>query len=250
MQSFHAMLPVVARSHMLQDEEHAYIVQELCAGGDLKSLLDANGCVSEVEAATIMRGVLDMLVELHRCVLGVGWCAHACCMFADVSWHRRKRLHAVQKDGQLLYCCFLIFPQPAFSRPTVHSHPYVDLPVILCLCSKSICYADLKPANIMFSEGSECPTSPRAQHAPQLQVRAVDFGCSRVAAKGRPLTQCCGSPLYMAPEMALQRFGVGVDMWAAGVMVSVQQALMLCCSFYVFVLCIACRMGPRARARA
>jgi serine/threonine protein kinase len=53
---------------MLQDEEHAYIVQELCAGGDLKSLLDANGCVSEVEAATIMRGVLDMLVELHRCV--------------------------------------------------------------------------------------------------------------------------------------------------------------------------------------
>jgi hypothetical protein len=53
---------------LLQDEEHAYIVQELCAGGDLKSLLDANGCVSEVEAATIMRGVLDMLVELHRYV--------------------------------------------------------------------------------------------------------------------------------------------------------------------------------------
>lgn len=45
-------------------------MQELCAGGDLKSLLDANGCVSEVEAATIMRGVLDMLVELHRCA---GW---------------------------------------------------------------------------------------------------------------------------------------------------------------------------------
>jgi serine/threonine protein kinase len=72
----------------------------------------------------------------------------------------------------------------------------------------------------MFSEGGDCPTSPRAQQAPRLQVRAVDFGCSRVAAKGRPLTQCCGSPLYMAPEMALQRFGVGVDMWAAGVMVS------------------------------
>jgi hypothetical protein len=38
----------------------------------LKSLLDANGCVSEVEAATIMRGVLDMLVELHRCVVEAG----------------------------------------------------------------------------------------------------------------------------------------------------------------------------------
>ncbi|KAF6252390.1 kinase-like domain-containing protein [Scenedesmus sp. NREL 46B-D3] len=130
---------------LYEDEEHAYIVQELCAGGDLKTLLDANGCVSEVEAATIMRGVLDMLVELH---------------------------------------------------------------------SKSICYADLKPANIMFSGGSECPASPFAH----LQVRAVDFGSSRVAAKGRALTHCCGSPLYMAPEMLLQRFGVGVDVWAAGVM--------------------------------
>eukprot|EP00882_Tetradesmus_deserticola_P004978 GHRQ01005247.1.p1 GENE.GHRQ01005247.1~~GHRQ01005247.1.p1 ORF type:complete len:460 (+),score=164.08 GHRQ01005247.1:657-2036(+) len=133
---------------LYEDEDHAYLVQELCAGGDLKTLLDANGCVNEVEAAAIMRGVLDMLAELH---------------------------------------------------------------------SKSICYADLKPANIMFSTGSEGPSSPRPRGAPLLQVRAVDFGCSRVVPRGRPLTQSCGSPLYMAPEMMLQRFGVGVDMWAAGV---------------------------------
>jgi serine/threonine protein kinase len=119
--------------------------------------------------------------------------------------------------------------------------PLLDLSATFCPCSKSICYADLKPANIMFSEGSECPTSPRAQHAPQLQVRAVDFGCSRVAAKGRPLTQCCGSPLYMAPEMALQRFGVGVDMWAAGVMVSGLRRRLLQC-FVLLALSVCCAL--------
>lgn len=88
-------------------------------------------------------------------------------------------------------------------------------------CSKSICYGDLKPANIMFSHGSNAAPASSDNSQRQLHVRAVDFGCSRVSAKGRPLTQLCGSPLYMAPEMALQRFGVGVDVWAAGVVVSV-----------------------------
>lgn len=52
--------------YCLQDEEHAYIVQELCAGGNLKGLLDQKGCISEVETANVMRGVLDVLVECHR----------------------------------------------------------------------------------------------------------------------------------------------------------------------------------------
>lgn len=132
-----------------EDDEHAYIVQELCGGGDLKSLLDEQGCLSEVEAATIMRGVLDVLVECHR---------------------------------------------------------------------RHICYGDLKPANIMFNDDGEAPSSSQASSVSRLHVRAVDFGSSKVASRGQPLTQCCGTPLYMAPEMALQRFGVGVDVWAAGVM--------------------------------
>eukprot|EP00775_Hariotina_reticulata_P011054 gene11054-11209_t len=135
---------------LYEDDDHAYILQELCAGGNLKSFLDANGCCTELESATIMRGVIDFLVECHR---------------------------------------------------------------------RNICYGDVKPANILFSQAQQqLPCSPRAGHTPWLHVRAVDFGCSRVSAKGRPLTQCCGSPLYMAPEMALQRYGVGVDVWSAGVM--------------------------------
>eukprot|EP00878_Enallax_costatus_P015992 GHUV01016768.1.p1 GENE.GHUV01016768.1~~GHUV01016768.1.p1 ORF type:complete len:264 (+),score=70.11 GHUV01016768.1:911-1702(+) len=83
---------------------------------------------------------------------------------------------------------------------------------------RHICYGDMKPANIMFNDDVECPASPRAACSPQLHVRAVDFGGSKVAGRGRPLTECCGTPLYMAPEMALQRYGVGADVWAAGVM--------------------------------
>jgi serine/threonine protein kinase len=125
----------------VQDEEKAYIVQELCTGGTLHEHLDTKGTCSEQEAANIMQGVLDLLVECHK---------------------------------------------------------------------RSICYGDLKPANIMFSGNA---------HHQQMQVRAIDFGCSR-SAHGHALTQTCGSPLYAAPEIALQRYGVGADVWSAGVLVS------------------------------
>jgi calcium-dependent protein kinase len=121
---------------LLQDEDHAYIVQELCTGGSLHEHLSTKGTCSEPEAATIMQGVLDLLVECHR---------------------------------------------------------------------RHICYGDLKPANIMFSDS--------------LQVKAIDFGCSR-SVRGRALTQTCGSPVYAAPEIAQQRYGVNVDVWSAGVLVS------------------------------
>jgi serine/threonine protein kinase len=92
---------------------------------------------------------------------------------------------------------------------------------VLAECHRrNICYGDVKPANFLLSTAEGDPTSPRAAGVPTLTVRAVDFGCSRAVAKGAPLTQQCGTPLYMAPEMAMQRFGLGVDVWAAGVMVS------------------------------
>lgn len=124
---------------LYEDAENAYLVQELCTGGTIKALMEEhNGPLSEVEAAFIMRGVLDMLVEAHQ---------------------------------------------------------------------QGICYGDVKPANFLVTSDSEgCGGS--------VSVRAVDFGCSRQV----PLTQLCGSPLYMAPEMGNRRFGTAIDMWAAGVM--------------------------------
>jgi serine/threonine protein kinase len=95
---------------------------------------------------------------------------------------------------------------------------------VLAECHRrSICYGDVKPANFLLATSTSpaAAGSPKKPSAPKLSVRAVDFGCSRVMREHGLLRQQCGTPLYMAPEMALQRFGPGVDVWAAGVMVSV-----------------------------
>lgn len=129
---------VVRHEGHYEDASSAYLVQELVGGGTLKALLDrSGGKLAEGQAAAVMRGVLDVLFEVHR---------------------------------------------------------------------QDLCYGDVKPANFLVTP------APEAEGG--LSVRAVDFGCSRRL----PLTKPCGSPLYMAPEMAHRRFGTAVDVWAAGVM--------------------------------
>jgi serine/threonine protein kinase len=39
--------------------------------------------------------------------------------------------------------------------------------------------------------------------------------------------QTCGTPLYIAPEVILQRYGVGADVWSAGILVSTLSAQLL-----------------------
>lgn len=49
-----------------EDERHIYVVQELCCGGDLADLMTAQeGKLSQQEAATIMRCVLEFLQDCH-----------------------------------------------------------------------------------------------------------------------------------------------------------------------------------------
>lgn len=50
---------------LYEDEDNAYLVQELC-DGTIKGLLEARGVLGEAEAATLMRGVLDVLFECHQ----------------------------------------------------------------------------------------------------------------------------------------------------------------------------------------
>ena len=70
------------------------------------------------------------------------------------------------------------------------------------------------------SSSSEWP----AVAAPLPGLLAIDFGCSlRMPAvssgpgSSRSL-KLCGSPLYLAPEAWASGLGVGVDVWAAGVL--------------------------------
>ena len=106
--------------------------------------------------------------------------------------------------------------------------------------ARGLVFGDVKPANFIYassaaaddddgsdggvggdveqelgggSSGSSGGSGGEREGA-RVTVRAVDFGCSRVA----PVTRPSGSPLYMAPDMGQRRFGTGVDVWAAGVM--------------------------------
>lgn len=51
---------------LYEDDENAYLVSELC-GATVRGLLDERGGrLDEADAAVVMRGVLDVLVESHQ----------------------------------------------------------------------------------------------------------------------------------------------------------------------------------------
>uniref|UniRef100_A0A7S0S379 Protein kinase domain-containing protein n=1 Tax=Chlamydomonas leiostraca TaxID=1034604 RepID=A0A7S0S379_9CHLO len=59
-----------------EDEEHAYLVQELCTGGDLRAVLK-RGPLTEQEAAQVMHAVLDTIHECHTHHYSYGDCKPA-----------------------------------------------------------------------------------------------------------------------------------------------------------------------------
>jgi serine/threonine protein kinase len=67
-----------------------------------------------------------------------------------------------------------------------------------------VVFRDLKPQNVVLDEIG--------------YVKVVDFGFAKSLEEARPLTKTmCGTPDYMAPELAReQRHGYGVDWWALG----------------------------------
>jgi 5'-AMP-activated protein kinase catalytic alpha subunit len=68
---------------------------------------------------------------------------------------------------------------------------------------KGICHRDLKPENILIDD--------------QGHVKLIDFGFS--ANSRIPLTNFCGTPAYMCPELVrkLPYNGAKADVWALGV---------------------------------
>lgn len=89
---------------------------------------------------------------------------------------------------------------------------------VFCCCLSS------QPNNFVLRSLYPCiahlmdPSKPRGN----LEVVAVDFGCCQeVGEHCLPDTKVTGTPLYMAPENLRGCHGLEVDVWAAGVMVSV-----------------------------
>ncbi|CEM36746.1 unnamed protein product [Vitrella brassicaformis CCMP3155] len=74
------------------------------------------------------------------------------------------------------------------------------------LHSRQVVHRDLKPENFLFADDSEDAT-----------LKLIDFGLSKRVKNDRPLTDCCGTIHYLAPECIKGKSKYWGDMWALGV---------------------------------
>jgi len=74
---------------------------------------------------------------------------------------------------------------------------------------RGIIYRDLKPANFLFTSD-----------APGSGVRCIDFGLAEnfIPGEVRALDKRAGTPVYMAPELVMQRYDEKADVWSAGML--------------------------------
>uniref|UniRef100_A0AC35GUI1 Protein kinase domain-containing protein n=1 Tax=Panagrolaimus sp. PS1159 TaxID=55785 RepID=A0AC35GUI1_9BILA len=71
-----------------------------------------------------------------------------------------------------------------------------------------ICHRDLKPENLLYSD-----------QRPEARLLITDFGLAHQGTSlGEKMTECCGTPEYIAPETLLKiPYTDKVDLWAVGV---------------------------------
>jgi len=70
-----------------------------------------------------------------------------------------------------------------------------------------VVHRDLKPENIMFETADK--DSP---------VKIIDFGLARKhSAQEEPMSNICGTPYYIAPEVLRRRYDKSCDLWSVGV---------------------------------
>jgi len=78
---------------------------------------------------------------------------------------------------------------------------------VLYLHEQGLVHRDLKPENMLLASKKD-----------HVTVKIADFGFSKNIEEGNLLSTPCGSPGYVAPEIANeQSYTTGVDLWSVGV---------------------------------
>ncbi|KAK9808397.1 hypothetical protein WJX73_000117 [Symbiochloris irregularis] len=94
------------------------------------------------------------------------------------------------------------------------------LRVLLECHDQGILYADVKPANFLLI--NPYPDAQKLNDGDfshqRIQIKVADFGCAQRVMEGQKLHKRTGTPLYMAPELFMQYYGLESDMWALGIL--------------------------------
>eukprot|EP01084_Bolivina_argentea_P096140 172836_1 len=78
--------------------------------------------------------------------------------------------------------------------------------------SANIAHRDVKPDNLLFATKID-----DWSNIPKDSLKLVDFGLAERCRKNKGLTEYCGTPIYMAPEIYDHKpYNYACDMWAAG----------------------------------
>ena len=72
-------------------------------------------------------------------------------------------------------------------------------------------HRDIKPQNILVEV---VPNTKKI-----INIKLTDFGLSKIVKPGETMSESCGTPQYIAPEVLLsQGYDKQIDMWSCGVL--------------------------------
>eukprot|EP00040_Diaphanoeca_grandis_P023213 m.125901 g.125901 ORF g.125901 m.125901 type:complete len:531 (+) comp29164_c0_seq3:356-1948(+) len=117
-------------------------------------------------------------------------------------------LHIVMElcAGGEMFDKLLSHPNSRMTEAQVKPLLWQMLSAVNYLHQNGVVHRDLKLENFLLTGKGKSET-----------VKLIDFGYSSSFVEGKPLTEFCGTPYYMAPEVVGRKYSNASDLWSMGV---------------------------------